>query len=344
MGYTGRSSQGAGEPHVASAEHAPMNRILVIKLAALGDVVQAFPPFAQIRAAHPGAHITLLTTPPYASLAAASPYFDRVETDGRPARLDETLAMLRRLRRARYDRVYDLQTSTRSSAYFYALWPRPPQWSGIAPGASHPHRNAGRDAMHTLERQAGQLKDAGVWPDAPVERGTAPAPDLSFMLADTAAARRPEHFGLRAPYALLVPGASARRPGKRWPAERYGALAGRLAARRLQVAVIGGPAEAELGRTITALAPEAVDLTARTDYAQIAGLGARAALAVGNDTGPTHLVAAAGAPTLVLFSAESDPALCAPRGRRVELLMQPRLAELEVERVEKALQSLARGA
>ena len=52
---------------------AGLNRILVIKLAALGDMVQAFAPMARIRQAHPEAEITLLTTPPYAALAAASP-------------------------------------------------------------------------------------------------------------------------------------------------------------------------------------------------------------------------------------------------------------------------------
>ncbi len=314
-----------------------MSRILVIKLAALGDVVQAFPAFAHIRTAHPQAEITLLTTPPYAPLVAASAYFDRIETDGRPGELGGTLAMLRRLRAAHYDRVYDLQTSTRSSAYFYALWPNPPEWSGISPGCSHPHRNSRRDFMHTLERQTEQLKDAGVWGDAPVERGASPAPDLSFMLADPSPERQPEHFGLSMPYALLVPGASAHRPAKRWPARCYGELARRLAARGLEAAVIGGLAEAEIGRTISAIAPGVKDLTGHTDYAQIAGLGARAALAVGNDTGPTHLIAAAGAPTLALFSAESDPALCAPRGPRVELLSEVRLADLSVERVEKAL-------
>ena len=319
------------------------SRILVIKLAALGDVVQAFPPFAHIRAAHPDTHITLLTTPPYASLAAASPYFDAIETDGRPRRVRDTLALMRRLRRARYDRVYDLQTSTRSSAYFFALWPGPPQWSGIAPLASHPHRNPGRDAMHTLERQAEQLRDAGIWPDAPVLHGTAPAPDLSFMLGDTALERRPEHFGLRAPYALLVPGASAHRPGKRWPAERYAELAAALIAEGLDVGVIGGPGEAEIGRALAEAAPGVRDLTGRTDYAQIAGLGARAALAVGNDTGPSHLIAAAGAPTLVLFSADSDPALCAPRGRRVDIVQVKGLADLALEPVlEKASELLAR--
>jgi ADP-heptose:LPS heptosyltransferase len=314
-----------------------VQRILVIKLAALGDMVQAFPPFAHIRAAHPDAHITLLTTPPYESLAAASPYFDTIETDGRPKRLGSTLAMLARLRRARYDRVYDFQTSTRSSAYFYALWPNPPQWSGIAPFCSHPHKNPDRDAMHTLERQAEQLQDAGIWPDAPIARGTAPAPDLSFMLDDPAPERRPEHFGLTAPYALLIPGASATRPGKRWPAERYGELARRLMADGLAVGVIGGPGEAEIGRTLQSAAPGVKNLIGQTDYAQIAGLGARAAVAIGNDTGPTHVVAAAGAPTVVLFSGESDPALCAPRGRRVDVVQVERLADLGVGVVEGAV-------
>ena len=318
-------------------------RILVIKLAALGDVVQAFPPFAHIRAAHPQAHITLLTTPPYASLAAASPYFDAIETDGRPRRLSGTLAMLARLRRARYERVYDLQTSSRSCAYFFALWPRPPDWSGIAPFASHPHRNPARNHMHTLERQAEQLRDAGVWPDAPVQRGQAPAPDLSFMLDDQTPERGPAHLGLAPPYALLIPGASVGRPGKRWPAARYVGLARALLARGLAVAILGGPEELELGREIAAAAPGAKDLTGRTDYAQIAGLAARAALAVGNDTGPTHLAAAAGAPTLVLFSADSDPALCAPRGRRVEIIQHERLGDLGGEPVlERAINLLVR--
>jgi len=191
--------------------------------------------------------------------------------------------------------------------------------------------------MHTLERQAEQLQDAGIWPAAPIARGTAPAPDLSFMLDDPAPERRPEHFGLTAPYALLIPGASATRPGKRWPAERYGELARRLMADGLAVGVIGGPGEAEIGRTLQSAAPGVKNLIGQTDYAQIAGLGARAAVAIGNDTGPTHVVAAAGAPTVVLFSAESDPALCAPRGRRVDVVQVERLADLGVGVVEGAV-------
>ena len=85
------------------------------------------------------------------------------------------------------------------------------------------------------------------------------------------------------------------------------------------------------------------DLTGRTNFAQLAAMGARAAIAVGNDTGPTHLIAAAGAPTIALFSAASDPALCAPRGH-VTVLRAPDLAELTVETVLRNVLAIARPA
>ena len=116
-------------------------RILVIKLGALGDMIQAFAPFAQIRRAHPDARISLLTTPPFADLARRSGLFDEVQIDGRPSGVLAHLRLFRRLRRARYDRVYDLQTSGRSKNYFYGFWPAPPLWSGISAGAG---RSSGR--------------------------------------------------------------------------------------------------------------------------------------------------------------------------------------------------------
>jgi ADP-heptose:LPS heptosyltransferase len=315
-------------------------KVLVIKLAALGDVVLAFSAMQRIREAHPDAEITLLTTPPYVGLAQASGLFQRVEGDGRPRRLPELAAVLWRLRRARYDIVYDLQTSSRSSGYFYALWPFPPKWSGIAAGCALPHANPRRDFMHTLERQADQLAMAGIWPDAPTAPGTAPSPDLGFMLHSDDPRLSPAHFGLETPYALLVPGASLHRPDKRWPAAHYAGLALGLAEQGLRVALIGGPGERALADEIIGLAPAVLDLCGRTDFAQVAALAARAALVVGNDTGPTHLAAAAGAPTLVLFSDASDPALCAPRGRRVVVLQRPRLADLDVSAVLAAVEAL----
>ena len=95
-------------------------------------------------------------------------------------------------------------------------------------------------------------------------------------------------------------------------------------------------AERPLAATIRAACPQARDLTGKTSFAQIAALAREAAFAVGNDTGPMHLIAAAGCVSVVLFSDESDPALCAPRGK-VTILRRPELAALTVDEVAAAL-------
>ena len=315
-------------------------RILVIKLGALGDFVQALRAMAEIRRAHPKARITLLTTPPYADFALASGLVDAVDTGGRPQGLRQTLAMALRLRRGRFERVYDLQTSSRSRNYYYAFAPAFPEWSGISAGASHRHRNPRRDHMQTLDRLWDQLAEAGV-----VERlsaAAAPGPDLDWAIA-AAAHESPdvfERFAVPPRFALLAPGASPSRPAKRWPAASFAALAKALEAQGVTPVVIGGPAELALGAAIAQAAPTTIVTAGHTRLVELAALGARAAVLVGNDTGPTYLAAFAGAPTLVLFSAESDPALCAPRLSGLQVLQKDDLDALSVDEVTKATRLL----
>ena len=196
--------------------------------------------------------------------------------------------------------------------------------------------------MHALERQAQQLQAAGIWPDAPTRPLSAAPPDISWILAKTPAARSIAAPNPR-PVVLLIPGSSAHRPEKRWPIEHYGRLAEALQDKGFDIVIVGALQESELAHAIQRLAPRARDLTGRTDFAQIAALGARAALAVGNDTGPVHLIAAAGTPTIALFSSASDPALSAPRGH-VTVFQAPDLADVPVETVLATALSLAGGA
>jgi ADP-heptose:LPS heptosyltransferase len=316
-------------------------KILVIKLSAVGDFVLAFPAFERIRAAHPGAHITLLTTPPFESLARSSPFFDRVEVDGRPTNPFAWLALVLRLRSEKYARVYDLQNTGRTNLIFQALRPFAPEWSGTASGASHRHRNPDRMKMHALERQAQQLEIAGIWPDAPTRPLSAAPPDISWILARSPAARPMTSTNPR-PVVLLIPGSSAHRTEKRWPIEHYAKLAEQLSAEGFDIVIIGALQESELARTIQRRATRARDLTGRTDFAAIATLGARAALAIGNDTGPVHLIAASGAPTIVLFSSASDPAISGPRGH-VTVFQADDLKSVAVETVARTAVSLVSG-
>ena len=317
-----------------------IKKVLVIKLSALGDFVLALAAMKKIREAHKRAHITLLTTPQFEGLAKASPYFNAVETDGKPQGPGQWLALRGRIKRARYDRVYDLQTSAASSRIFQLLRPIPPEWSGIALGCALPHKNPRRNSMHTLERHADQLKYAGIWPDAPTEPGAAPPPDLSWVLRK-APQERPVAGGVMAkPYVLLIPGGSAHRLEKRWPPERFGELGKLLYDRGFDIVILGGPQESAIARQIQRYVGKARDLTGRTDFARVAILGAKAALVVGNDTGPLHLAAATGAPTIVLFSGASNPSLSAPRGH-VAVLQADNISDLAVSSVAQAANALA---
>jgi len=316
-----------------------IKQVLVIQAGTIAEFVLSLTAMKRIRAAHARARVTLLTIPQFEGLAKASPYFNEVLTTGHPGSPGEWLALRSDIKRRRFGRVYDLESSGWSKFLFHMLRPFPPAWSGAARGARLRHANPDRVRMHTLERQAQQLQVAGIWPDAPTRPGDAPAPDLGWILRRAPDPRPVAGAALPRPFVLMVPGGGENRPEKRWPIEAYAELAGLLRARGYDIVVVGGPQESAMARTIQKAVGQARDLTGRTDFAQIAVLGARAALAVGNNTGPMHLIAAAGAPTIALMIDDPDAMLTAPRGH-VAVLQAPTLAQMSVQTVATAAWSL----
>jgi len=317
-----------------------IQKVLVIKLGGIVEIVLAFPAFERIRQAHPKAKIALLTTEPFAALATSSPYFNTVESDGAPKDPASWTALLMRIRRAHYDRVYDLQNDAATNLIFQGLRPLPPPWSGTAMGSALPHRNRHRGRMHQLERQAEQLMDAGIWPNAPIKPLSAAPPDISWILARSAQPRSITVASGHRPLVLLAPGADAE---LRWAMDRYGALARRMTDAGHDIVIVGSLGESALAHAIQRQAPRARDLTGRTDLVQIAALGARAAVAIGNDLAILHLIAAAGAPTIILFPSGVDPAPIAPRGH-VTVLHAATLNDLPVDYVAATAITLAAAA
>ena len=301
------------------------DKILVIKLAALGDFIQALGPFAAIRKHHLGSRITLLTSKPFVELAHASGLFDQVWIDRKPRVLaiGGWLALRRQLLSGDFDRVYDLQTSDRSSFYRRLFWPgEDPEWSGIASGCSHPHNNAKRDFMHTVERQAEQLHIAGI-------------EDVDVLGSMDALDAPVDQFALPSDIALLVPGGAAHRPEKRWPVEKFSELARQLFTDGVSPVLLGGSSEAKILEKISADCPQARNLCGQTSLLQIAALARHARMSVGNDTGPMHLVAAMGCQSVVLYSHASDPTLCGQRGPHVTYIRKPHLNDVTVEEVKE---------
>ena len=196
---------------------------------------------------------------------------------------------------------------------------KPPLWSGNVAGCSHRHHGAAREKLHALELRREQLRIAGINEFVPV--------DYHWLDGDLAP------FVLPARIALIVAGSAPSRPEKRWPAEHYAALCRRLVVAGIRPVLLGTCADAAVNKIIMDDCVGAIDLTGKTDFGQIAALARRSEIAIGNDTGPMHLIAQLACPTLTLFSGASSPEHSKPIGYMTAILQQPNLADLQISTV-----------
>ncbi|MCF6735118.1 glycosyltransferase family 9 protein [Blastococcus sp. KM273129] len=152
---------------------------------------------------------------------------------------------------------------------------------------------------------------------------------------------------------VVHPGAAF--PGRRWPAERFAAVARHLTGRGHDVRITGGPAEVELARSVAAAAglPGSAVIAGRTTSLELAAVVAAARLVVCGDTGVAHLATAYRRPSVVLFGPVS-PALWGPPPRPQHVVLwhgdgtgdpwgtdlDPALARITVDEVLVALDAL----
>lgn len=152
-------------------------------------------------------------------------------------------------------------------------------------------------------------------------------PDASLQISD---ARKSEAENLLRAYGVregesvvaLCPGSINSR-AKRWPAARYAELADRLIESRRQVLLIGSADEADVTRDVTnQMQQQPVVLTGKTSLDQITAVLSLVDLVVTNDTGPAHIAAALGRPTLVIFG-PTNPLTTRPFAPEAEILRHP---------------------
>jgi ADP-heptose:LPS heptosyltransferase len=243
--------------------------------------------------------MTLLTTPPYRELLAASPYFDAVSIDTKPKpwRIGAVMAIRRLLRTGDYDLVIDLQCSSRSSAYWWFFRFPKPSFSGVAHFASHRYADAARHTRHAYDNLQRQL--------ALLDITLTGTPDVSWLTSDISA---------------IIPTGES------------------MLAKNIVPVLVGSNAETEILHIIATRVPRALNLCGKTSFAEIASLASSAAFAVGNDTGPMHIIAASNCPSLVLFSGASDPERSAPL--QAVTLQKENLADLTLAEVVSAASRL----
>jgi heptosyltransferase-2 len=275
-----------------------MNLVAVLAPSWVGDACMATPAFRALRAARPGATIELTCRPGLDRLLGASPWFDRIEVDAMRG-LAGPFRTGSRLRRRRPDEVVLFPNSFRTA--LAAFVSRAPSRVGfrrdfrgllLTAGVPMPDRRSPHPTLvsycELLERGLG----------IPV---TDRRPELFLdPEADRAAAGR-LLADVPRPFALLVPGGN--RDDKRWPVERFAALAKALADRGLASVATGSPGERPLLARLAAASPVPIhDLSQRSfDLGVLKGIVAAARICISNDTGPRHLAAAFAVPTVALF-------------------------------------------
>ena len=299
----------AREPH-------GLHRVAVVRaLPGLGDMLCAGPALRSLRAGMaPGGRLALVALPGTEALARrVLPWIDEAIAfpgcPGIPERPvpDPPWPPFEAAMRARgFDLALQMQGD---GSHIDAFMP------AMAAARSAGYRPAGRGADpdwppypgrgHEIERWTGLMRHLGM-PD----RGTG----MEFPEAEGDRAALDAALG-PAPgdYACLHPGASS--PARRWPPVRFAAVGDALAAAGLAVILTGSGAEAPVAaRVAAAMRAPALDLAGRTPIGGLAALLRKARLLVTNDTGVSHLAAATGTPSVVVFL-DADPERWAPLDR-----------------------------
>jgi len=284
----------------------PPQRILVIRLSAIGDVIIASGLIPALRQLYPEAHIAWLTEETNAELLRHNPRLDRLylwprrrwrelRREGHYRQfVGEALDLIHRLRAERFDLVLDLQGLLKSG-----LW----TWlSGGKRRIGLGSREGSQWLMtETLDRRAEDnligkeyRKLAALLGASTFQMDIAVSPD-----DEQSAAELLRTAGVVGEFAVISPFTT--RPQKHWLDERWTELSQWLSAERgLTVVMLGGPGDREHAALI-AQGTAIHDLTGRTTLGQCAALIKNARLLVGVDTGLTHLGIALGTPTLALF-------------------------------------------
>jgi lipopolysaccharide heptosyltransferase II len=289
-----------------------VRRLLAIRVDNLGDLLMTTPALAAASASVPGLAITLLGGPGSAAIAPHLPLVsDIVEArvpwvrhaDGQPA--DDELALVARLAARRFDAAIVFTVCTQSALPAALLC----RLAGIPLRLAHVRENPYdlltdwapetdlniASARHEVRRQLDLVGRVG-WRCAD-ER-------LRFALADVDVARVDALLGDAddAPLVALHVGASA--TSRRWPAERFGAVADELVRRRgARIVFTGSASEAPLVAAARAvMSRPSRSLAGELSLGELGALLARADLVVTNNSGPAHLAAAVGTPVVDLYA------------------------------------------
>lgn len=276
--------------------HDTSHRFLIVRLGSLGDVVHGIPVAAALRERFPSARIDWMVDPRYVELLGHVHGIDALipvsPRRGPLAMLSSVLA----LRLVEYTAAIDLQGLLKSAVLARAVG----AWRTIGFQKAHLREPMARffytdmpepgEREHVVYKNLALLSPLGVRDFRP-----------SFPIgASVTAVAEETGERLGGQYALISPGAGW--PNKRWPTERFGAVASVLRdTLGLRSVVIWGPGEEAMALAVVAASRGAAELAPSTSVSDLLGIARGARVMIAGDTGPLHLAAAVGTPVVAIF-------------------------------------------
>jgi len=303
-----------------------IHRVVVRAPNWVGDAVIAIPALRELRRVLPQAHIALVARSGAADIFIDADFVDEVLIYDRSG-LASTWNQVREWRRRNFDLALSFQNAFEAAAIAFL--------SGIPVRIGYDTDRRGFLLTHSLPAPA--------WKDerhqsfyylnlvAELERifsaqtrSEITEPRFDLYVSENRkqnAVRFLNEQGARrgAPLTVLCPGSINSR-AKRWPAERYAELADRLAASGANVALIGSPGELEVSNQVCEHARrQPIVLTGKTTVGEATAIISIADVLITNDTGPAHIGAALGTPTLVIFG-PTNPLTTYPLSANAEII------------------------
>ena len=272
-----------------------MSNILIIKHGSLGDIAQASGAIQDISENHPQDQIHILTTKQYFELFRKNPFVHNVILDKRLSKFNliYLYMLMRTLKKKKFQKVYDLQNSSRTKFYKNILFPKANYntWSSSETTLPSNTSKEEFDKNPVLDRFDHQLKTSEI----KTEHTMKP----NFSWATTNIDNIKEEFKLDK-YIVLFPFCSAHLTHKKWP--HYNELIELIKNKygeQIKVVVAPGPSEINDVKNINAVS--ILDQNKALDITQLASLIKQSSFVVANDTGPAHISAHLGIKGLALF-------------------------------------------
>ena len=287
----------------------------------VGDAVLAIPAMKAVRKHFSGAQITLLVRPWVAGLFSSASFVDDVWAEAKPSGIADWTRLTRDIRARRFDLALLLPNSFESALMIFL--------GGVPRRVGY--GTDGRrwmltDSITPAERPRHQVNYYLDLAKALSASTDHPSLEIQATIEERAHARRllaNQGIAGGVPFLVLNPGA-AYGSAKRWREDRFADVADILADElKLQVALIGSEAERTIAEEIRSrMKSTAAVLNGKTSLETLIGVLAESSLMVTNDSGPMHIAAALGVPTVAVFGS-TDDLVTGPYGPRTRIVKHP---------------------